>query len=71
MKKKLLMLFVLTFLLCGCSKTLVCEKETEKEIDKVKIVFENDMPISLAWKRTLVYQDGDALIEMNYYEEKD
>ena len=65
------MLFVLAFLLCGCSRTLVCEKETEKEIDKVKIVFENDMPISLAWKRTLVYQDGDALIEMNYYEEKD
>lgn len=70
MKKKLFVLIIFIFLLCGCSNTLVCEKETNKEIDKVIIKFEKDMPISLSWKRTLVYQDGDALIEMNYYEEK-
>ena len=71
MKKKLLMLVVFVFLLCGCNNTLICEKETEKEIDKVKIKFKQGMPISLSWKRTLIYQDGDALIEMNFYEEKD
>jgi len=71
MKYKLLILVLFVFLLCGCSNTLSCVKETDKEISKVNIAFENGMPISLSWKKTLLYADGDASIEMKYLEEKD
>ena len=71
MKHKLLFLLLFVFLLCGCSNTLKCTKETDKEISKVNIDFEDGMPITLTWKKTLLYADGDASIEMNYLEEKD
>ena len=71
MRYKLLILICFTFILCGCSNTLTCIKETDKEISKVNITFEKGMPTTLNWKKTLVYADGDASIEMNYLEEKD
>lgn len=70
MKNKIVVIFFMVILLCGCSNTLMCESKQDKETNKVFIQFKNNMPIKLYWKRDINYY-GDALIEIDYLEEKE
>lgn len=70
MKKKSLFLLLIVFLLCGCSNNLTCTKKTGNEISKVKVSFKNNRPITLNYKKTLTYAEGNALIEIDYLDEQ-
>ncbi len=71
MKKKSIFLLLIVLLLCGCSNKLTCTKKTDNEISKVKVNFKDNRPITLNYKKTLTYAEGDALIEIDYLDEED
>lgn len=67
--KWVMLLFIVLFS-CGCSNKLVCEKETIKEKSKIEISFIENKPETIKWNRKLIYDNKDAMIELDYLEQK-
>lgn len=72
MKKytKFITLFLLCFLSLGCSNKLICKKDNYNKKETIEITFKDDYPNFMKWNKDITYNEDDALIELDYLEQK-
>ncbi len=72
MKKytKFITLFLLCFLSLGCSNKLICKKDNYNKKETIEITFKDDYPYFMKWNKDITYNEDDALIELDYLEQK-
>ncbi len=63
-------LFLLCFLSLGCSNKLICKKDNYNKKETIEITFKDDYPYIMKWNKDITYNEDDALIELDYLEEK-
>lgn len=63
-------LFLLCFLSLGCSNKLICKKDNYNKKETIEITFKDDYPYFVKWNKDITYEEDDALIELDYLEEK-
>ena len=63
-------LFLLCFLYLGCSNKLICKKDNYNKKETIEITFKDDYPYIMKWNKDITYNEDDALIELDYLEEK-
>ena len=68
-KSKFILLILIVFLFSGCSNTLTCIYEQDKNYNVVKMKFSDDKITKLSVKEEKTYDDTDAYVEMFYYEQ--
>lgn len=67
---KFITLFLLCFLSLGCSNKLICKKENYNKKETIEITFKDDYPYFMKWNKDITYNEDDALIEIDYLEQK-
>lgn len=63
-------LFLLCFLSLGCSNKLICKKDNYNKKETIEITFKDDYPYFMKWNKDITYNEDDALIELDYLEQK-
>ena len=63
-------LFLLCFLSLGCSNKLICKKDNYNKKETIEITFKDDYPYIMKWNKDITYNEDDALIELDYLEQK-
>lgn len=63
-------LFLLCFLSLGCSNKLICKKDNYNKKETIEITFKDDYPNFMKWNKDTTYNEDDALIELDYLEQK-
>lgn len=64
---KIVVLLVAVFLLTGCSDTLKCNIDTKNYTSDIKIVFENDKPVSYEFSDKMIFDDNLSTDSELYY----
>lgn len=67
---KFITLFLLCFLSLGCSNKLICKKDNYNKKETIEITFKDDYPYFMKWNKDITYNEDDALIELDYLEQK-
>lgn len=67
---KFITLFLLCFLSLGCSNKLICKKDNYNKKETIEITFKDDYPNFMKWNKDTTYNEDDALIELDYLEQK-
>lgn len=67
---KFITLFLLCFLSLGCSNKLICKKDNYNKKETIEITFKDDYPYFMKWNKDITYNEDDALIEIDYLEQK-
>lgn len=67
---KFITLFLLCFLSLGCSNKLICKKDNYNKKETIEITFKDDYPYFMKWNKDTTYNEDDALIELDYLEQK-
>ena len=67
---KIVVLLVAVFLLTGCSDTLKCNIDTKNYTSDIKIVFENDKPVSYEFSDKMIFDDNLSTDSELYYHSK-
>ena len=67
---KFITLFLLCFLSLGCSNKLICKKDNYNKKETIEITFKDDYPYFMKWNKYITYNEDDALIELDYLEQK-
>lgn len=67
---KFITLFLLCFLSLGCSNKLICKKNNYNKKETIEITFKDDYPYFMKWNKDITYNEDDALIELDYLEQK-
>lgn len=67
---KFITLFLLCFLSLGCSNKLICKKDNYNKKETIEITFKDDYPYIMKWNKDITYNEDDALIELDYLEQK-
>lgn len=67
---KFITLFLLCFLSLGCSNKLICKKDNYNKKETIEITFKDDYPNFMKWNKDITYNEDDALIELDYLEQK-
>ena len=67
---KFITLFLLCFLSLGCSNKLICKKDNYNKKETIEITFKDDYPYFIKWNKDITYNEDDALIELDYLEQK-
>lgn len=67
---KFITLFLLFFLSLGCSNKLICKKDNYNKKETIEITFKDDYPYFMKWNKDITYNEDDALIELDYLEQK-